>query len=115
MLVLAMAFPISASETPLVGDVNGDGKIAITDVTALIDYLLTNDASLIVMENADVNPDGKVAITDVTNMNTEANENTDLGIDAYENAPEAMRKAAVKVEWVPRIPRTVATTTPGAK
>ena len=38
------------------------------------------------------------AITDVTNMNTEANENTDLGIDAYENAPEAMRKAAVKVE-----------------
>ncbi len=66
MLVLAMAFPISASETPLVGDVNGDGKIAITDVTALIDYLLTNDASLIVMENADVNPDGKVAITDVT-------------------------------------------------
>ena len=66
MLVLAMAFPICASETPMIGDVNGDGKIVINDVTALIDYLLTEDASLIVMENADVNLDGKVAITDLT-------------------------------------------------
>ena len=37
------------------------------------------------------------AITDVTNMNTEANENTDLGIDSYEAAPEAVKAAAVKV------------------
>ena len=31
MLVLAMAFPISASEAQMIGDVNGDGKISSLD------------------------------------------------------------------------------------
>jgi hypothetical protein len=47
------------------GDVNGDGNINIDDVTALIDYLLMSDAS-IVIENADVNGDGVINIADVT-------------------------------------------------
>jgi len=37
------------------------------------------------------------AITDVTDMNMEANENTDLGQDSYEQADEARKNAAVKV------------------
>jgi len=46
------------------GDVNGDGKISIADVTELIDYLLTD----INVANADVNNDGKVSIADVTDL-----------------------------------------------
>lgn len=47
------------------GDVNNDGFINITDVTALIDYLL-NPSEDTDTQAADVNADGTVNITDVT-------------------------------------------------
>lgn len=50
------------------GDVNGDGNVNITDVTALIDYLLTSDASAINLSAADANQDNNVSITDVTSL-----------------------------------------------
>ncbi len=50
----------------LLGDVNGDGEVGIKDVSALIDYLLSGDASGIVMANADVSADGEVGIKDVS-------------------------------------------------
>ena len=48
------------------GDVNDDLDITITDVTALIDYLLKGDASVINLAAADCDLDGKVNISDVT-------------------------------------------------
>ena len=48
------------------GDVNGDNDVSIADVTALIDYLLTSDVSLINFEAADCNEDNDVSIADVT-------------------------------------------------
>lgn len=48
------------------GDVNGDSKVNITDVTDLIDYLLSGDASAINLAGADCNQDGSVNISDVT-------------------------------------------------
>ena len=50
----------------MLGDVNGDGNVTISDVTALIDYLLSGDEGSVLMINCDVNKDGKVAISDVT-------------------------------------------------
>lgn len=47
------------------GDVNGDSKISISDVTALIDGLLEN-GDILSNRNADVNNDGTVSIADVT-------------------------------------------------
>ena len=47
----------------LFGDVNCDGLVNISDVTALIDLLLGGGTSL---PNADVSGDGRVDITDVT-------------------------------------------------
>jgi hypothetical protein len=47
--------------------VNHDGKVTITDVTDLIDYLL-NSASECCVICADVDGDGKVSITDVTEL-----------------------------------------------
>lgn len=46
------------------GDVNGDGRLSIGDVTALINMLLSDDTE----DNpaADVNGDGKISIADVT-------------------------------------------------
>ena len=48
------------------GDVNGDGNVSIGDVTALIDYLLSGDASGINLAAADCNQDSGVSIGDVT-------------------------------------------------
>ena len=48
------------------GDVNGDGNVTIADVTTLIDYLLSEDASQIDVEAADCNQDSDVNISDVT-------------------------------------------------
>ena len=48
------------------GDVDGDGRVTVADVTALIDYLLTGDIEGINPETADVDGDGKIAVADVT-------------------------------------------------
>lgn len=48
------------------GDVDGDGNVNISDVTALIDYLLSGNASNIQLDNADVDDSGNINISDVT-------------------------------------------------
>ena len=50
------------------GDVDGDGAVEISDVTWLIEYLLTNDATGVNLQNADVNQDGQVDIADVSKL-----------------------------------------------
>lgn len=56
-------FPVIAAIED-VGDVNGDGKINISDVTELINMLLSGNYDREIY--ADVNLDGKITITDVT-------------------------------------------------
>ena len=61
---------VPGSEPLLIGDVNKDGKITITDVTVLINALL-NNAQNVETDNydpaaADVDFDSKISITDVT-------------------------------------------------
>ena len=51
------------------GDVNGDGKVNITDVTILISMLIGNNTPVLHSSaNGDVNSDGYVNITDVTTL-----------------------------------------------
>lgn len=51
----------------LKGDVNNDSHVNISDVTALIDYILSSDSE-INQSNADTNSDGSINISDVTNL-----------------------------------------------
>jgi len=48
------------------GDVNGDNNVNITDVTALINYLLSGNSTGINLTAANCNQDGSVNISDVT-------------------------------------------------
>ena len=48
------------------GDVDGDGNVNISDVTALINYLLARDEEGIHLDAADCDQDGSVGISDVT-------------------------------------------------
>ena len=53
----------------LLGDVNGDGKITIADVTALVDIILGKDsAGTFNRLAADVNQDSSITIADVTKL-----------------------------------------------
>ena len=47
-----------------IGDVNHDGHVTIADVTALIDYLLSDSSAA--PAEGDVNGDSNVTIADVT-------------------------------------------------
>ena len=53
-------------KTTLLGDVNGDGKVNIADVTALVNILLGKDTAGYNLKAADVNSDGGRTIADVT-------------------------------------------------
>ena len=51
----------------LKGDVDNDNKLSISDVTALINYLLSHNTA-INLQNADVDGDTKIGISDVTGL-----------------------------------------------
>ena len=48
----------------LLGDVNGDTKISITDAVGIVNYILGNVSASFLPEAADVNCDGNITITD---------------------------------------------------
>ena len=50
---------------PDLGDVNGDGQISVTDVMAMVSYVLGTVNDGFIVENADINGDGQISVTDV--------------------------------------------------
>lgn len=60
----------NTTEKILKGDVNGDGKVSITDLSLLKLYLTGNPSgsSNFVERNADVNGDGQVTLTDLSQL-----------------------------------------------
>ena len=67
LCLLAMCW-LPAKADVMLGDVDGDGAVEISDVTWLIEYLLTDDATGVNLQNADVNQDGQVDIADVSKL-----------------------------------------------
>ena len=47
----------------IVGDLNGDGQLNVTDVTVLINMILGTEP---MSAKADINGDGKVDVSDIT-------------------------------------------------
>jgi len=54
----------------LIGDVNGDGVISVTDVGMLISHILQTNPSGFVEAAADLNGDGVISVTDVGSLIT---------------------------------------------
>ena len=61
-------FVIPSTPVGMRGDVNNDGVVNISDVTALINYLLTDNAEGLNLGNADCNLDEMLNISDVTTL-----------------------------------------------
>ena len=65
MMMSAVAFTAVAGNN-MRGDCNQDGSVNIADVTCLISYLLSHNASAIDLAVADCDQDGSINIADVT-------------------------------------------------
>lgn len=50
----------------MLGDLDGNGRVSIDDLTTLIGYLLSGDATGLDLANADCYQDGRISIDDVT-------------------------------------------------
>jgi len=59
---------VTVTAEGLIGDVDEDGFVTISDVTDLIDYLLSGMVSPFNLGNADVSGDGDISISDVTDL-----------------------------------------------
>ena len=67
-LMMSVASFTVAAGNDVHGDLNGDGKVSITDVTTLINYLLSGDVTPFDDIAADVNEDNNITISDVTSL-----------------------------------------------
>lgn len=54
----------------IIGDVNKDGFITVSDITSLGQYLIDNDDTVINKAAADANGDGEVTVGDITTIAT---------------------------------------------
>ena len=61
---VTLKFVKGGAPEPLKGDVNGDGEVNISDVNAMIDFILSSSEDPI----ADVNGDGEINISDVNEV-----------------------------------------------
>ena len=58
-------FTYKGATTLLIGDVNGDGSISVTDVGMMISYILGQNPAGFNKDAADLNGDGTISVTDV--------------------------------------------------
>lgn len=63
-----VTYEVEGSDERLLGDVNGDGLVNITDAVALTNYVLGNPPEVFYEDAADVNGDGDINITDVSSL-----------------------------------------------
>lgn len=90
------------------GDVNNNGNVNISDVAALIDYLLNGDDTAISLIAADCDEDGVVAINDVATLVTylltdnwpSADEDPDDPVDPVEPVTETFTVGGVTFKMV---------------
>ena len=66
--IMPIAITEAAATTVLRGDVDNSNTVTIDDVTALIDYLLSGDASKVNLQAADCDNSTTVTIDDVTTL-----------------------------------------------
>ena len=58
-------FNVKVTEKILIGDVNGDGSLSVTDVGMMISYILQTNPEGFNKDAADMNGDGDITVTDV--------------------------------------------------
>ena len=52
----------------MIGDINGDGKVTVTDAVGIVNYILHRAPSVFITKAADVNGDGNITISDAVSV-----------------------------------------------
>jgi len=65
---LVVKFSGTGGNAVMAGDVNGDGKVSITDAVYVVNYVLQQPAEDFQEKAADLNGDGKITITDAVQI-----------------------------------------------
>jgi len=55
-------------DTPNKGDINGDGRLDVTDLVTLSKYIADGDATHVQTDKADLNGDGRITVADVVEL-----------------------------------------------
>ena len=63
---VAFTFEVADNNSCLIGDVNNDGDINISDVVCIVSWIMGEVPPVFIREAADYNHDGMITITDVT-------------------------------------------------
>ena len=58
-----MKIPLTITEA-IMGDVNGDTRVSVTDVLSIVGYIMENHPTKFIQKVADINEDGNISITD---------------------------------------------------
>ena len=77
------------NEAIVLGDVNGDGEVNVTDVALIVENIMGQHNSSFMAANADVNGDGSITVTDVAgvvNIILDGNDGNKGGIGDTSNA-----------------------------
>lgn len=70
VLLTALLFVTSnvSAQEYKAGDANGDGKVNVTDIVEIVNYILGSPSDHFIFEAADVNDDGVVNVTDIVSV-----------------------------------------------
>ena len=49
----------------LLGDANGDGEVSLSDIMLVVDAILSDDTSILILANADIDGDGNISLADI--------------------------------------------------
>ena len=61
-------FFTTLEQTIIPGDANGDSKVNLADVVAIVNSILGKDSATFVLDAADMNKDGKITIVDAVTL-----------------------------------------------
>lgn len=59
---------VTASHPSILGDINGDGRVNVADITLLSGYISDSNPTGVRTENADINGDGRITVADVVEL-----------------------------------------------
>lgn len=67
-LISQHVIDVAAPQPGILGDINGDGRVNVTDITLLSKYISDSDPTGVRTENADINGDGRITVADVVEL-----------------------------------------------
>lgn len=67
-LISQHVIEVAVPQSDILGDVNGDGRVNVTDITLLSKYISDSDSTGVMIGNCDLTGDGRITVADVVEL-----------------------------------------------